>query len=278
LRRIYQQSFGDVRGAELLFRRLYSEENCYVATVLGLPVAMAFALPVAIASPTQVLRGVYVYAVATHPRLRRRGLAAKVLAHIWEEAESGGLDFALLVPAEERLFSYYARHGYAPVGEICAVEFKVREAAGTLRISTPEGELQIRAAGCREYLRVREQLLSEETHLVWKEELLSYQEEMFAHYDGGFCLLAEGETTLGLAAYTRGETPRLDIQELLLPPDKMAEGLAALEAYFRPQEMRLRLPASYAQARGLTPKRLAAARVRAGVSLPLELYVALVMD
>lgn len=53
--------------------------------------------------------GKYVYAVATDPSFRGRGVASKLIRYCSDEI------FLLLVPAEKSLFTYYQRLGFNPI-------------------------------------------------------------------------------------------------------------------------------------------------------------------
>lgn len=55
---------------------------------------------------------VYVFAVATHPDHRRRGIAGRLLERALVRARAEGFRFAALIPASEELRRYYARFGF----------------------------------------------------------------------------------------------------------------------------------------------------------------------
>ncbi|MDR1603420.1 MAG: GNAT family N-acetyltransferase [Gracilibacteraceae bacterium] len=271
LRRIYRLSFGDGLASEnLLFRELYREDNCYVFTRFGLPAAMAFALPATIRSCGREWRGLYLYAVATHPRRRRKGYSSRLLEWIHADAAARGLDFALLVPASPDLYEFYARLGYEKVGRICRYDYMPpppTAAAGVpLRLTPVSGEL---------YGRARELLLRDSSYLVWQSELLAYQSKMLALFGGGFCLLQEGGRDIGCAAVSR-HSGGLEVQEILVPPEWLQSALTALAGHYGVQRLRARLPVERGLALGL--RGLDLAMVYAPQAAWRELYVALVMD
>ncbi|MDR1069554.1 MAG: GNAT family N-acetyltransferase [Gracilibacteraceae bacterium] len=273
LRRIYRKSFGDsVTSENLLFRELYSEDNCYVVTRFGAPAAMAFALPVFIRSAEREWRGVYLYAVATHPRQRRRGYSSRLITRIHADAAARGMDFALLVPATAELFGFYSRLGYEKIGGVCRYEYAPDIEACTA--SLPE---VTRVDGER-YGKARESALSGETRLVWREKLLMYQSKMLSLFGGGFCLLWEDGAEIGCAAVARSGN-LLDVQEILVPSGRLTAALTALAAHYGTERVRARLEARRGETLGLENRALAAICAPPALAAALsDLYVALVMD
>ncbi|MDR0434754.1 MAG: GNAT family N-acetyltransferase [Gracilibacteraceae bacterium] len=273
LRRIYRRSFGDgLKSEDLLFRDLYREDNCYVLTRFGTPAAMAFALPATIRGGEREWRGLYLYAVATHPRWRHRGYSSRLIERIHADAQAGGMDFALLVPATDELFGFYARLGYEKIGQICRYEYA--PAAPLL----PEPPLAATPVSGERYGQARELRLDGENHLVWREELLVYQSKMLTLFKGGFYLLLEEGREIGCAAVSWSGGV-LDVQEILVPPEKLTGALTALAIHHGAGLARARLEAGRGEDIGLRTQALAVIcappALRADLS---DLYVALVMD
>lgn len=57
----------------------------------------------------------YLYALCTHPDCRSRGLMGSLIADTLQQLHHAGYGVAVLIPAEEWLFDYYARFGFAPL-------------------------------------------------------------------------------------------------------------------------------------------------------------------
>ena len=57
-------------------------------------------------------RGVYLYALATLPRCRKRGIMSSLIEHSLADADEAGAEYAFLIPAEQELCHYYEKFGF----------------------------------------------------------------------------------------------------------------------------------------------------------------------
>ncbi len=96
----------------LYFSQRYRAENTLVHSEAGRAVAMMTLLPVAIVTPEKVYEGRYVYAVATLPAFRGRGIASALTRRAGLHMKENGTDLAVVVPAASGLFDFYTRQGY----------------------------------------------------------------------------------------------------------------------------------------------------------------------
>ena len=90
----------------------FTENNTLVYVEQQTPVASLTLLMAEVATAERIFPIAYVYAVATLPEQRCRGLAAALLQYADEYLQSRGVEAALLVPASALLFDYYAKLGY----------------------------------------------------------------------------------------------------------------------------------------------------------------------
>jgi len=90
----------------------FTENNTLVYVEQHTPVASLTLLDAEVVTAGRVFPIAYVYAVATLPEWRNRGLAAALLQYADEHLQSRGVEAALLVPATAPLFDYYAKLGY----------------------------------------------------------------------------------------------------------------------------------------------------------------------
>lgn len=107
LTELWQSVFGD--GAELIsayFRLLWAPERCIVAELDGELAAMGHCLPGARAGG---LACSYIYAMATLPAHRGRGLAERLGRRLCEDAFRGGADICATLPADAGLCGWYER-------------------------------------------------------------------------------------------------------------------------------------------------------------------------
>ena len=112
LLRLWQRCFGDSAESWDFFRtHLWRPEETLVLREGGDIVSCLALLPCAFSGG---LTARYIYAVATDPDKRGRGLAARLMAGAEERARASGADLAVLLTEEDSLQSFYARLGYGP--------------------------------------------------------------------------------------------------------------------------------------------------------------------
>ena len=146
-------------------------------------------------------RAAYVYALATHPDCRGRGLAARLLAEGGELLRPLGVDLLTTVPAEPSLHSFFAANGFEEAFVMDQWESAPLTAEGkpcALTTASPAG-----------YNTAREGLLNAVPHITFPNEALAHQLRCCQLSGGGglftavtghgpACLCAErsGENTL----------------------------------------------------------------------------------
>ena len=110
---LWQQVFGDSEATITGFYEAFPRCRAAVAeNEVGALVSIVHVLPQTLTVEDQTIPAAYLYAVATRPDYRGRGLASTLIR--FTEALLERLDYrcAVLVPAEPSLFGYYARLGY----------------------------------------------------------------------------------------------------------------------------------------------------------------------
>lgn len=109
LKKIWAACFGGEREyADFYYRTRFRPKETLVWRENGLPVSMMTLMPLTIAGQT----GAYIYAVATLPEYRGRGLVRKLSAFAENVLRQQGRTFMALVPAEPSLFAFYEKLGY----------------------------------------------------------------------------------------------------------------------------------------------------------------------
>lgn len=188
LKELWRLAFGDSEEfIDLFFSTAYAPDRCRSIAMDGQIAAALYWLDAEYAGQ----RFAYIYAVATHPDFRGRGLCRALMEDTHGHLARLGYDGALLMPAEAGLRQMYSKMGYR---ECCSVsEFSSR--AGT--------PLPVRQITLEEYALLRRQLLPA----------------------GG--VIQEGASLVYLAAYARfyaGE----DFLLAAVPSDKMLNGMELL--------------------------------------------------
>ena len=152
-------------------------------------------------------RAAYLYAVATHPDCRGRGLAAKLLAGADDCFRSLNISAVTTVPAEPSLPNFFGANGFRECFRILS---------GTLRreeILQPPSNF-LRPASPEEYGRVRELLLADIPHIAYPADALAYQAGCCALGDGGLFVGDPSGEPLCLCA-ERADADLVIIKELL---------------------------------------------------------------
>lgn len=150
---LWNAVFGDSETAIQQFFAAFPDCLSFVAEERGRLTAMVHALP-QLLSPD--VPAAYLYAVATAPHERGRGLCSQLMAFAEEQLSRRGFACCVLVPAETPLFRFYAQQGY--------------ETAFFRRRTAFPGGQEISAAA---YARRREALLTV-PHMVYDCRTLEY--------------------------------------------------------------------------------------------------------
>ena len=218
LRDLWVLAFGD--GGDYLdnfFQVYYRPERMLVLEEDGLIRAMTAWFDTAFLVPSQgEYRAAYLYAVATHPSCRGKGLAGELLAWADDHFRDLGIPAVTTVPAQPSLHKFFGANGFR--------ECFVLEEAERVFDTVPAEEI-LRSVSPGEYGAVREALLSHLPHIAYPEDALAYQ--------AGCCRLSGG----GLY---RGDTPAGPV---CLCAEGAGDGLMIVkECLGRPEARELALP------------------------------------
>ncbi len=120
---LWQEAFGDEKEyIDFVFDQFAGLDGVWLTEQDGAVAAYACVIPVTLGS----LRGVYLYGVNTKKELRGRGIMRGLMEEIHAEAAHAGLDFAVLVPAGQKLFEFYEKLGYQTLFYHRIVEKEIR--------------------------------------------------------------------------------------------------------------------------------------------------------
>lgn len=178
LEALWQLAFRDEESfIRLFFTRVYSPERCRCVLVDGQAAAVLYWFD----GEYRNQQFAYLYAVATHPDFRRRGLCRALVEDTHVLLTRQGYDGTLLLPAEEGLRCMYRQMGYR---DCCTVS------QFTCRAETP---IPIWSVDQEEYARLRRKLLPEDGVLQEGKNLdfLVLQADTYA--GEGFVLAASPE-------------------------------------------------------------------------------------
>lgn len=99
----------------LYFDTRYREEQARVSKRDGRVISVLQSLPYTLTCWGGKLPAAYIYGACTHPLYRGQGEMQVLLADAIREMRRNRTAVSVLIPAEERLYDYYRRLGYAPV-------------------------------------------------------------------------------------------------------------------------------------------------------------------
>jgi ribosomal protein S18 acetylase RimI-like enzyme len=222
--------FGDKPAMQREFYRLCGVEGPLVLREEGAVRAM-LALPETdlVFPDGWSVRTGYVYALATHPDARGRGLAGALLAYAADLGRRRGLDCLVTVPAQPSLFDFFARNGYVP-------GFYHRR---VLADPIPGPSCPVSP---EEYAQLRSQLLAGTTHLAQDAGHAAFQQALCAGRGGLFRLtLPHGPALAAVEDWPDGAV----VKELLCAPEDEGEGVAVAAGLCRHPAV-VRLPGTAA--------------------------------
>lgn len=114
--KLWRHCFDDSEDfVQLYFRDKYEDENALVYTENGKALSACLMLPYSLKWLDRLWGASYISGACTLPEARRRGCMARLLCAGFREMYLRNMAFSILIPANEGLFDYYARLGYATV-------------------------------------------------------------------------------------------------------------------------------------------------------------------
>lgn len=199
LRGLWREAFDESEGfLDLFFSVAFAPNRCLVAAEEGRISAMLYWFDCVLdGSPAA-----YLYGVAAAKDCRGRGLATALMEAAHRRLKGAGYGAAILVPAEQTLFRFYARRGYETLGYL-----------SQRRMEAAQAPVPAREIGPGEYAALRRALLPEHAVIQEKENLALL---------AGYARFLAGEGWC--AVYVPGETP---LVAEFLGDQKQAPGLLA---------------------------------------------------
>lgn len=214
-RELWQLAFGD-DGAYVdnFYNTYYQPERMLMLEEDGVIQAMTAWFDTVFKVPGRgEYRAAYLYAVATHPQARGRGLAGRLLSDADDLFREWEIPAVTTVPAEPSLHNFFGRNGFRE----CFVDgqFSVFQE----RPATDRAGADLERLTPGEYRALREERLAGTAHIDLPQEALAYQEGACALTPGGglYALGApHGRAVLCAEGMESGE---LLVKELLCPPE-----------------------------------------------------------
>jgi len=191
-RELWKLAFGDSDSyIDNFYHTYYRPERVVVLEEDGAVRSMTAWFDTTLVVPGQgEYRAAYLYAVATHPDCRGRGLAGRLLAGADEYFRTLDIPAVTTVPAEPGLHNFFGANGFREC--FCLSQDTLSPA----ELPPPAGESPLRPASPAEYKAVRDAILSDcpYPYIAYPDDALAYQAGCCALGGGG---LYVGETSEG---------------------------------------------------------------------------------
>lgn len=198
LAEIWSVCFGDSAAyIGAFFDRWLARDRCLVCEQDGAPVAMLHLLPQKVRLRGEEYTSQYLYAAATLPAWRGRGVMRGMLAAAVQSGDEAGCAFTTLMPAQPGLYDYYAAAGYCPlyaVRELTAQRKALVERVGDI---SPAQEVPVtldKAAVLRDVCFTDGILWQNEDFFRVLQEWLSAGGELIGFPNGYALALRQGDT------------------------------------------------------------------------------------
>lgn len=205
---LWQECFGDPAAYPEFFLSLFfAPQDCLVDREGGELAAAVYLLPAQVLENGRPVQAHYIFAAATAPRFRSRGIMSRLLERAAETGAARGDRYSAVLPSDEELYRFYAASGYADFFSVRAADVP----ASRLRAAARGGWAPY--AGSADALnRLRTELLAEsDGSLLWSGEMFrksvamsgAYGDRLVAvqtgagpayalcHMENGACMLLE---------------------------------------------------------------------------------------
>lgn len=185
LKILWQEAFDDPENfIDFFFSKIYSPERCHCILDQGMPASALYWFD----CDLKGRKLAYVYAVATLKSHRGQGLAQKLIHETHEILREQGYAGVILVPAGEKLFTFYKKLGY-----------EVATTCSRLTYQAGDSPVAIQKISPAEYARLLPAFLPE-GGVVPGEGMLRFLDGYCQFYAGADFLMICEETKNGLTA------------------------------------------------------------------------------
>lgn len=237
IKKLWHDCFGDSNEYVDFFLNHYNISQHMLVFIDGeKPVAMLSLLPMSVVTRDGMALGArYIYAVATDPRYRGRGISTKLLEYTHDYLKKCGVRLSVLVPAKGGLFNFYHKRGFES-------EFFIGNAVVPAERMEPySGSFCVSEASPEEFGRIREAAFSGRSMFVrWGGEALAYRMAETAMLGGETLLLCARDAHAIAVCYNDGDTVR--VKELALEGMTLEDAVGILQQKYHAKEIVLRLP------------------------------------
>jgi len=230
LKELWKLAFGDEDDyINHFFDRYYTPERMLVLDEQGIVQAMTawFDMPV-VSAQGEVFPSAYLYAVATHPACRGRGLAGQLLDFADRWLKEQAFVCVTTVPARPDLHRFFGQNGFMEQLVLTREEYLPR---------TVEKNAPVKRVDAREYAALRENALAGMPHVAYATAALDYQAGVCALSGGGLYRVGEQG-----CACVEPAGDEVFVKELLVDVGEREAVLAAIAQAHPAQRYQIRSP------------------------------------
>ncbi len=185
---------GEHDYCEYYHKNFWQPERCLLAKEGKDLLAMVNLMDVTMQGSDGPLDATYIYAAATHPAHRGKGLMGSMLEFSFGMGEAEGKDLSILITENDSLFAFYKRFGYAPAFSVAEIKSGVEPPFPMCKVrmlkeeDIPKLDYLYKASTAGRVAIAREERR-------WKEILEEYNAHVFGLFDqsGGnllaYCLM-----------------------------------------------------------------------------------------
>lgn len=237
IKALWHDCFGDSNEYVEFFLSHYNISQQMMVFIDGdKPVSMLSLLPMSVVTKEgMTIHGRYIYAVATDPRYRGRGLSTKLLEAAHEYLKNNRVRLSVLVPEKGTLYNFYHKRGFVS-------EFFIGNAnIPASQIARFEDSFCVNEATETEFEQVREAAFSGRSMFIrWGGDALAYRMAETSMLGGETLLLCADRGRAVAVCFNDGDVVR--VRELALDKMTLETALGILQQKYHAKEFSLRLP------------------------------------
>lgn len=180
LRNLFKVCFGDSDVfLDLFFNNYFVTTTSMVAICDKQIAAMLFLCPASMKYQGATKKIFYVYACATLPQYRNKGMMQELLESAFNYAKDTNVWGLVLAPANEHLCEYYSRLGFIPFSGCRHITITKSDRIGSLGMP---GTCKLTA---EEIAKIRLEKFSENLQIQWNSNHIQFSADMFELEGGG---------------------------------------------------------------------------------------------
>ena len=192
LKLLWQDTFGDSRRfINSFFANVYNEENTLVAVEDGHAVASLYMIPYKMLIGDNAENIVYLYALATDPSYRARGIMSSLIQKSFDISSERNYSLSVLIPARESLVEFYRKFGY----EYCFNKVMITKSFAYIKKqSTNHKPIKLTKANAKQIWNIyKNSIFTSEGSIILSEAQNTFYIEEFEKEGGEAVVFCDGE-------------------------------------------------------------------------------------